>query len=262
MNALLPIGLLAGAFIISQSGKKSKPASTSTKTPKLPKPTYLSEDCQWICGEVGFGGLNVAKEVFEKQSLYAPFIEKHGSDKNAIALVSTEILVKEMGKCKITLEKALQLDVMSARYRYANSYMISAFFLALSGKMSSQELAMWLNIEYPNVLRNLGMLQVGNFEQGVMQARFASITDAVIESIIQKTFILTPEFRNLSAELLATMFIVQFSQIVDITTKNDCYKVNKALFADFSSLSGKLDPFLSSQWKRFYDAVVILNPKS
>lgn len=260
MNALLPIGLLAGAFIISQSGKKSKPASTSTKTST--KTPYLSADCEWICGDTGFGGLNVAKEVFEKKVIYDPLIEKYASDPDVVTLITNEVMKKELKTCKIKAENVSIDDSFNIRYRYANAFVITAFFLGLSGKVSDQQLAMWLNVQFPEKLKELGLLEVGNFELGVMQARFASITDAVIESIIQKTFILTPEFRELSAELLASMFIVQISQIVNTLAKNNCYKIIKASFADFSSLSGKLDPFLSSQWKRFYDAVLILNPKS
>lgn len=260
MNALLPIGLLAGAFIISQSGKKSKPTSNSTKTST--KAPYLSADCEWICGGQGFAGLNVAQEVFEKKEIYAPLLEKYGNDPEAVTLITNEVMKKELKLCKIKAEYVSIDDSFNIRYRYANTFVLTAFFLALTDKVSSQQLAMWLSIQFPQKLKELGLLEVGNFEPGVMQARFASITDATIESIIQKTFILTPEFRSLSAELLASMFIVQISQINNTLAKDGCYKLLKASYADFSSLSGKLDPFLSSQWQRFYDAVVILNPKS
>jgi hypothetical protein len=259
MNALLPIGLLAGAFIISQSGK-SKPKSTSK--PASPKAPYLSADCEWICGGQGFAGLNVAQEVFEKKEIYAPLLDKYSSDPETVTLITNEVMKKELKNCKIKAENVSIDDSFNIRYRYANTFVLTAFFLALSGKVSSQQLAMWLNIQFPEKLKELGLLEVGNFEPGVMQARFASITDAVIESIIQKTFILVPEFRSLSAELLASMFIVQISQINNTLAKDGCYKLLKASYADFSSLSGKLDPFLSSQWKRFYDAVIILNPKT
>ncbi len=258
MNALLPLGLIAGALILSQSSKKPK-ASPSISKPKAP---YLSADCEWICGDVGFGGLNIAREVFEKTKLYEPLIEKYAKDPAAVTLITNEIMKSELKNCKIKAENVSIDDSFNIRYRYANAFVITAFFLGLSGKVSDQQLAMWLNVQFPEKLKELGLLEVGNFELGVMQARFASITDAVIESIIQKTFILTPEFRELSAELLASMFIVQISQIVNTLAKDNCYKIIKASFADFSSLSGKLDPFLSSQWKRFYDAVLILNPKS
>ena len=76
MNALLPLGLIAGALILSQSSKKPK-ASPSISKPKAP---YLSADCEWICGDVGFGGLNIAREVFEKTKLYEPLIEKYAKD--------------------------------------------------------------------------------------------------------------------------------------------------------------------------------------
>ena len=201
---------------------------TSIKAP------YLSADCEWICGGQGFAGLNVAQEVFEKKEIYASLIEKYSSDPEAVTLITNEVMKKELKNCKIKAENVSIDDSFNIRYRYANTFVLTAFFLALSGKISSDQLSMWLNTQYPQKLKELGLLEVGNFEPGVMQARFASVTDAVIESVIQKTFILAPGFKELSAELLATMFMIQFSQIVNTMAKDNCYKIIKASTADFS----------------------------
>ena len=260
MNALLPIGLLAGAFIISQSGKpKPKPTSNSTKTST--KAPYLSADYEWICGGQDSARLTGAQEVFEKKEIYAPLLEKYGNDPDAVTLITNEVMKKELKSCKIKAENVSIDDSFNIRYRYANTFVLTAFFLALSGKISSDQLSMWLNTQYPQKLKELGLLEVGNFEPGVMQARFASVTDAVIESVIQKTFILAPGFKELSAELLATMFMIQFSQIVNTMAKDNCYKIIKASTADFSGLSGKVDNFFIEQFHRFRNAILTINPK-
>jgi hypothetical protein len=258
MNALLPIGLLAGAYILSQSGSKPKKSSSSTQSPKAP---YLSADCEWICGDTGFGGLNVAKEVFEKKVIYDPLIEKYASDPDVVTLITNEVMKKELKTCKIKAENVSINDSFNIRYRYANTFIITAFFLALSGKVSNDQLSMWLSTTFPQKLKELGLLTIGNTELNVMKMRFASIDDAAIDSIIAKTFILTPEFKELTADLLATMFVIQFSQIVNTESKNSCYKITKASYADFSGLSGVVNNFFIDQFHRFRNAVEKVNPK-
>lgn len=256
MNALLPIALIAGAYIISQQNKpKPKASSTSTKAP------YLSANCEWICGDVGFSGLNVAKEVFEKTSIYEPLIEKYGSDPDAVTLITNEVMKKELKTCKIKAENVSIDDSFNVRYRYANTFIVTAFFLALSKKVTNDQLSMWLNTVFPQKLKELGLLTVGNTEINVMKMRFASITDTVIDSVIAKTYILTPDFRELSAELLATMFVIQFSQIVNVEAKGNCYKITNASYADFSGLSGQTDNFFIDQFHRFRNAILKANPK-
>lgn len=261
MNLLLPITALGALFFLNS---KKTTVKTSAKT-TINKPC-LSDDCQWYCAGNQPGnleGFDFSKELYNNQKLYAKHIDKYINDPDFGIQSLTKELLKtwKWGKCKSVKSDVSIDDTLTLRYAYANALPTSAFYLALTEKITDYALAMWLSNEYPKILNSLGLLTPGDYKLDVLQPRFDQVTPEVLASMLSKLYILVPEFRNIQAELLASILKIQLSQVVEVETKTNCYKVIKMQYGDFSSLSGKLDPAYIKLFDKIFDAIILANPK-
>lgn len=260
MNLLLPLSAL-GAYILLKPSTKSSSSSSLSLIPKKP---CLSDDCQWLCSDsITAEGLDFSKQLYLNQKLFNKHINKHINDPDFGINSLTKELLKtwKRGKCKSIKDEISIEDTLTLRYAYVSELPTAAFYLALSEKITDLQLAMWLGIEYPKLLNQLGLLIPGEFKLAELQSRFDFITPKILTSIISKAYILNPELRNIQAELLATILMIQFSQIVQIEAKEKCIKIVNLQYGDFSSLSGKIDPAYQLLFKKIYDAVIIANQK-
>ncbi len=255
MNPLIPLGLIAGAAYLAT--KKSAPVPP-TSTPKSP---YF-KDCDWICGIVDFSTTTITKEFEKTKKLIEPLFEKYKQDQDfGILRITQELMNPLLKNCKLKGDQISNEDSFTIRYIFSGKILSTALFLALSEKIEPMQLSVWLLDVYPLVLKSLGLLIIGDSQINVMKMRFASITDFVIKSNVDKLFIVNPEFKKLQPETLATLLLIQFTQIVHTEQKNKCEKIIDAQYADYSQLSGQFDPFFMIQYKRLVDAFISANSK-
>lgn len=255
MNLLLPIAALGTLYVLnSKKSTKSSSGKPATFSP------YFSNDCQWLCLNQ-IEGFDFSKDLYNNQKFYSKYIEKYINESDyGIQSLSKE-LMKKWKKCKIKGDDISKDDPLTLRYAYASSLPTAAFYLALSEKITDLQLSMWLGIEYPKILKDLGLLIPGEYKLDILQSRFDAITPEILTSMLSKLYILIPEFRNIQAELIATILMIQLSQIVEAETKDKCIKIIKMQYGDFSSLSGKLDLAYQKFFNRIFDAVLLAKEK-
>lgn len=263
MNLLLPISAI-GAYLLFKPKPSAKSNTSSGKT--IIKKPSLSDDCNWYCPGneiVSNEGYDFAKELYNNQKLFNKYLDKYINDDDFGIQSLTKELLKtwKWGKCKVVGDEISKNDTLTLRYSYANALPTAAFYLALTEKITDLQLSMWLAIEYPKLLASLGLLIPGQYKLEYLQQRFDSISPEKLQSFLSKLYILIPEFRNIQAELAATILMIQFSQTAEVEIKDKCFKIIKMQYGDFSSLGGKLDPAYQELFDKIYSAVIIAKEK-
>lgn len=273
MNLLLPISAIGAYLLFKPKPTTTKSNSTSGKT--IIKKPSLSDDCNWYCpgNEIindGYGAdYDFAKELYNNQKLFDKLLAEYWgaatepweSDFGIQYLTKGLLKTWKVGKCKSIKSEISIEDTLTLRYSYANALPTAAFYLALTEKITDLQLSMWLAIEYPKLLASLGLLIPGQYKLEYLQQRFDSISPEKLQSFLSKLYILIPEFRNIQAELAATILMIQLSQIVEVEVKDKCFKITKMQYGDFSSLGGKLDPAYQELFNKIYSAVIIAKEK-
>lgn len=263
MNLLLPIGAISAYFLL-KSKPKTKSSSASSASVKK---DYISDDCQWYCpGALSTDiskGFDFSKELYKNKKIYCKFIDKYANEPDfGIQSLTKEVMKTwNWGKCKTVKSDISIDDPLTLRFAYVNELPTAAFYLALSGKMSDYQLALWLGTEYPKLLVDLGLLTTANYKEQELSSRFDAITPEILNSTLAKLFILIPEFRNIQAELIAQILLITLSQIIkvvpDSITFPKCFKITEFQYGDFSSLSGQIHPMYMNLFKKIFDAVVL-----
>ena len=255
MKDLLPLGLLGGAIYFFT--KKDKKATVTSNEP------YFKDNGYWFCaGSKGFQGFDLASEVIKNSSVYEKLNKNLTPNKeNGYNLreLATEALKQKFKGFKLVQPEISILDSFTIRYFYVINVLSAAFYLALSNKVTDLELANWLTINFPQELLALGLLTPGVFELETV----SKINDPLIKELqesnvnsLSKMFVLLPKLKEIQPELLASLLLILLSQIFTLKTKGNCISITDLKYGDFTSLSGKIDPYYQNLYNTLFNAIV------
>jgi hypothetical protein len=254
MKELLPLGLLGGAIYLFTKDKK--PA-----TPVLTLP-YFKDNGFWLClGNKTFEGFDLTNEVIKNSSLYDKLfknitpLKENGYNLREIA---TKALKQRFKGFKTVQPEISILDSFTIRYFYVMNVLSAAAYLALTDKVLDLELATWLTINFPQELMALGLLLPGVFELNSIKPVVDPILNSPEElsNALDKMYILLPKFKEIQPELLASILMISFSQVISLKTKDKCISITDLKYGDFTSLSGKIDPYFQNLYNTLFDAAV------
>ena len=254
MKDLLPLGLLGGAIYFFT--KKDKKATVTSTEP------YFKDNGYWFCaGSKGFQGFDLTQEVIKNSSVYEKLTTNlNPSKSNGYNLreLATEALKKFKG-FKLVQPEISILDSFTIRYFYVMNVLSAAFYLALSNKVTDLELANWLTLDFPQELLALGLLTPGVFELETV----SKINDPLIKELqesnvnsLSKMFVLLPKLKEVQPELLASLLMISLSQLFTLKTKGSCISITDLKYGDFTSLSGKIDPYYQNLYNTLFNAIV------
>lgn len=255
MKELLPLGLLGGAiYLFTQKDKKSA-------TPVSLSP-YFKDNGYWFCGgSKGFSGFDLTTEVLKNASIYEKLtkdinpLKENGYNLREIA---TKALKQKFKGFKTVNPEISILDSFTIRYFYVINVLTAAFYLALSEKVTDLELASWLITEFAQELIALGLLTPAIFElnqiQPVVDPILAKPEELANE--LDKMYILIPKLKQIQPELLASILMISFSQILSLKTKDKCISITDLKYGDFTAMSGKIEPYFQKLYNTLFDAAV------
>lgn len=254
MKELLPLGLLGGAVYLFT--RKDKKPVTSVSTP------YFKDNGYWFClGNKEFQGFDLTQEIIKNSSVYEKItkniipLKENGYNLREIAIKA----LKQRFKGFKTVQPEISIaDPFTIRYYYVINVLTAAFYLALTNKVTDLELAMWLTINFPQELMALGLLLPGVFEldsiKPVVDPILAKPED--LSNELDKMYILLPTLKEIQPELLASILMISFSQVLSLKTKDNCISITDLKYGDFTSLSGKVDPYFQNLYNVLFDAAV------
>ncbi|MFI0427103.1 MAG: hypothetical protein ACH34V_09125 [Flavobacterium sp.] len=254
MKDLLPLGLLGGAIYFFT--KKDKKATVTSTEP------YFKDNAYWFCaGSKGFQGFDLTQEVIKNSSIYeklATNLSPSKSNGYNLRELATEALKKFKG-FKLVQPEISILDSFTIRYFYVMNVLSAAFYLALSDKVTDLELANWLTLDFPQELLALGLLTPGVSELETV----SKINDPLIKELqesdvnsLSKMFVLLPKSKEVQPELLASLLMISLSQLFTLKTKGSCISITDLKYGDFTSLSGKIDPYYQNLYNTLFNAIV------
>ena len=255
MKDLLPLSLLGGAIYFFT--KKDKKATVTSTEP------YFKDNGYWFCsGPKGFFGFDLSSEVIKNSSVYEKLTKNlTPSKENGYNLreLATKALKQKFKGFKLVQPEISILDSFTIRYFYVMNVLSAAFYLALSDKVTDLELANWLTINFPQELLALGLLTPGVFELETV----SKINDPLIKELqesnvnsLSKMFVLLPKLKEIQPELLASLLLISLSQIFALKTKGNCISITDLKYGDFTSLSGKIDPYYQNLYNTLFNAIV------
>ena len=253
MKELLPLGLLGGAaYLFTRKDKK----------PTVSVP-YFKDNGYWFCaGSKGFQGFDLSSEVIKNASIYEKitkdFIPTKENNYNLREIAIKALKQKFKGFATVQPEISI-FDSFTIRYFYVINVLTAAFHLALTNKVTNLELANWLTINFPQELLELGLLTPGVFELETI----SKINDPLIKELKEsdnnsliKMFVLLPKLKEIQPELLASLLMISLSQILSLKTKDKCISITDLKYGDFTSLSGKIDPYYQNLYNTLFDPIV------
>ncbi len=254
MKDLLPLGLLGGAIYLFTK-KDKKPVVTSS-TP------YFKDSGYWFCaGNKGFQGFDLTQEVIKNSSVYEKIVKDFTPTKaNGYNLreIATRALKEKFKGFVLTQPEISITDSFTIRYFYVINVLSAATHLALTDRVTDLELANWLTIDFPQELISLGLLIPAVFELD----KITPIVDPILKNkdelinALQKMYILIPKIKELQPELLAAILMISLSQLLSLKTKDKCISITDLRYGDFTSLSGKVDPYFQNLYNTLFDAVI------
>lgn len=256
MKDLLPLGLLGGAIYLFT--KKDKKSVVTSSAP------YFKDNGYWFCGgNKGFQGFDLTQEVIKNSSVYENLIKtiKDAPTKaNGYNLreIATRTLKEKFKGFVLTQPEISITDSFTIRYFYVINVLSAATHLALTDRVTDLELANWLTIDFPQELISLGLLIPAVFELD----KITPIVDPILKNkdelinALEKMQVLIPKIKELQPELLASLLMISLSQILSLKTKDKCISITDLRYGDFTSLSGKVDPYFQNLYNTLFDALI------
>lgn len=260
MKELLPLGLLGGAIYLFAKQDKKPTVSVST----LP---YFKDNGNWFClGKKEFEGFDLTAEIIKNSSTYEKLTKNIiPSKENGYNLreIAVKALEQKFKGFKTVQSEISIVDSFTIRYFYTINILSAALYLALSEKITDLELAMWLTTDFPQELVTLGLLVPGKFELDKIQPGIDPFINSSEElaNALDKMYILLPKLKDIQPELLASILMISFSQILSLKTKDKCVSIIDLKYGDFSSLSGKIDPYFQNLYNTLFDAIIKVKNK-
>jgi hypothetical protein len=251
MNKLLMIGApLVTALLIA--GKKT-PTSNVTMS-KKDGDLYISEDGLSICNLKIKADINIGASIAQNKKLYDDYLKLHKeSDIYDLARYRLSVVDKYNNVPEIIDISATD----TVKYLYIYFLLGAAAYMVEIGKMSKPLFASWLFDEkgFSNTLLELGVLTYGDWYEDVINTRASIFENSeVVEKIIKNQFVLSPNLKNLSAEMFASLMIIMFSTIVSYDSNVDCTRIDKFIIADYTSFSDKgINPVMSDVYNKFFN---------
>ena len=253
MKELIPLFALGvGGYFLTKK-KPSTPVST------LP---YFKDNGYWFClGTKEFQGFDLTQEIIKNSSVYEKLtknivpLKENGYNLREIA---TKALKQRFKGFKTVQPEISILDSFTIRYFYVINVLTAAFYLALNNKVTDSELANWLTINFPQELMALGLLLPGVFELNSIKPVIDPILakPEELSNELDKMYVLLPTLKEIQPELLASILMISFSQILSLKTKDKCISITDLKYGDFTALSGKVDPYFQNLYNVLFDAAV------
>lgn len=254
MKDLLPLGLLGGAIYLFT--KKDKKLVVTSSAP------YFKDSGYWFCGgNKGFQGFDLTQEVIKNSSVYEKIVKDFTPNKqNGYNLreIATRALKEKFKGFVLTQPEISITDSFTIRYFYVINVLSAATHLALTDRFTDLELANWLTIDFPQELISLGLLIPAVFELD----KITPIVDPILKNkdelinALEKMYVLIPKIKELQPELIAAILMISLSQLLSLKTKDKCISITDLRYGDFTSLSGKVDPYFQNLYNTLFDALI------